>query len=676
MSSDLLDIRRHAPVAKYRAPRLRQQHAYGLANVSKGRARHIARDIFEPDEGVQRRGRPFRWLLSTLLAAVVGVAISGIVIYGSLRRTDSGADIMQQLEEASRPLVEARRRSEQGLPWLTPKESRLQVATSALTIRQIIHEQIRVRKDGKPFLQVKPYLRLSVRLAPASPDYADRIPSFNPLELFENTVAAAAVAGAGNPGYGTVTSTVVELLDGRLPASDGQSFADFEIAALVKTAIETEPDAVSVRFGGDDETGSADGDLADGALINAMPAGLEPQGVTVLRRSPSAFDGTPVSLEKREVRVVTAKADDTMQSILEDNGAPSWQAREIAFAADQILKGEPLNAGDQLYITTVPSLDRNAKVDVMKLSLFAEGQIHRVSIRRTATGQFSASTEPDQSALIQAMSNDNEKKLSTLFAAVYATGLAQNLTEEHIMSIVRVHAHDVDFQRPVQPGDQLELFFTLSSEGEAQVPGELVYTALSTGGQTRRFWRFRSQDGTIDFFDRSGQNARRFLLRKPVRGENVRLTSGFGMRRHPLLNRLRPHNGIDWAARPGTPILAAGKGTIAFAGRRGAYGNFVRIEHANGYETAYAHMQRFAPSTQVGRQVRQGEVIGYVGTTGLSSGPHLHFEVRVNQRHVDPLKIRVGRERNLNGRELGEFQRERERIMSVLRSPPIRTAQR
>ncbi|MEM7777006.1 MAG: M23 family metallopeptidase, partial [Pseudomonadota bacterium] len=163
---------------------------------------------------------------------------------------------------------------------------------------------------------------------------------------------------------------------------------------------------------------------------------------------------------------------------------------------------------------------------------------------------------------------------------------------------------------------------------------------------------------------------------KPVRGGNVRFTSGFGMRRHPILNRLRPHRGIDWAARSGTPIMAAGNGTVSFAGRRGAFGNLARIRHANGYETAYAHMQRFARGIKADVQVRQGDIIGYVGTTGLSSGPHLHFEVRVNGRHVDPLKIKVGRERNLSGRELSDFQRERERIMSVMRSPPVRTNNR
>lgn len=680
MSSDSLDVRRHAPVARYRAPRLRQQHAYGLANVSRGRARHISRDIFEPDEGTERRARPFRWLLSTLLAAVVGVTISGIVIYGSLRRTDSSADLMQQLEEASRPVVSAQPAADSGLPWLTPKEARLQVATSALTIRQLIHEQIRVRRNGRPFLQVRPYLRLSVRLAPATREYAERIPAFNPLQLFQtNPVSAATVGGVDTPGFGTVTSTIVELLDGRLPADDGQSLAEFEIAALVKNAIEIEPEAAAVRFGPGDEAESMDGDLADAsALTNATPAGLEPEGVTLLRRSPTAFDGTPISLEKREVRVVSAKAGDTVQSVLESIGAPTWQVREIAYAAGRILTEPALGEGEQLYITTVPALDKNGKLDVLKMSVFANGHLHRVSVRRTASGQFVASTEPDQGALIQAMSDeDDEKQLGTLYASVYGMGLAQNLSEEQIMSIVRVHAHDIDFQRPVQPGDQLELFFTLADgEGETAKPGELVYTALTSGGQTQRFWRFRSQDGTVDYFDRTGQNARRFLLRKPVRGGNVRLTSGFGMRRHPLLNRMRRHNGVDWAARPGTPILAAGKGTVSFAGRRGAYGNFIRIAHPNGYESAYAHMQRFAPDMRVGKRVRQGDVIGYVGTTGLSSGPHLHFEVRVNRRHVDPLKIKVGRERNLTDRELVEFQRERDRIMTVMRSPPVRTAQR
>ena len=140
---------------------------------------------------------------------------------------------------------------------------------------------------------------------------------------------------------------------------------------------------------------------------------------------------------------------------------------------------------------------------------------------------------------------------------------------------------------------------------------------------------------------------------------------------HPILGHVRPHNGIDWAAPTGTPILAAGSGVIEEAKFRGEYGNYVRIRHANGYQTAYAHMSRFAPKTREGARVSQGELIGYVGTTGLSAGPHLHYEVLVNSRFVDPLSIQVPRERQLTGKPLADFQKERARIDELMRRPPV-----
>jgi murein DD-endopeptidase MepM/ murein hydrolase activator NlpD len=163
-------------------------------------------------------------------------------------------------------------------------------------------------------------------------------------------------------------------------------------------------------------------------------------------------------------------------------------------------------------------------------------------------------------------------------------------------------------------------------------------------------------------------------MRRPVRADDVRLTSGFGPRFHPLLNEKRMHTGVDWASAPGTPVLAAGNGTIEEVGRKGHYGNYIRIRHANGYHTAYGHLSRFAEGAAVGVKVRQGQVIAFVGSTGLSSGPHLHFEVLVNKQFVDPLSIQVPRERKLDGKTLTEFQKERARIDELMRRAPVMTA--
>jgi murein DD-endopeptidase MepM/ murein hydrolase activator NlpD len=251
----------------------------------------------------------------------------------------------------------------------------------------------------------------------------------------------------------------------------------------------------------------------------------------------------------------------------------------------------------------------------------------------------------------------------------------QNVQPDTIMKILRIHAYETDFRRRLRAGDSVELFFDVKDEaGPDAAPGELLYTAITAGGETSRFYRFRTSDGQVDYYDEKGNNSKRFLTRRPVRSPDVRLTSGYGLRLHPVLNERRMHTGVDWASPPGTPILAAGNGTIEEAGRKGQYGNYVRIRHANGYQTAYGHMSRFAPGVRDGIKVRQGQVIGYVGSTGLSSGPHLHFEVLVNNRFVDPLSIQVPRERQLAGKQLADFQKERIRIDELMRRAPVMTA--
>ena len=221
--------------------------------------------------------------------------------------------------------------------------------------------------------------------------------------------------------------------------------------------------------------------------------------------------------------------------------------------------------------------------------------------------------------------------------------------------------------------DSVELFFDVKEEDNDRegALGELLATSLSTGGETQKYFRFRSVDGVIDYYDEHGNNSRKFLMRRPVRGEGIRRADGFGWRRHPLLGILRRHAGIDWAGPPGTPIMAAGSGVVEEAGRKGEYGNYVRIRHANGYQTAYGHLQRFAPGVSPGVRVTQGQVVGLIGTTGLSTGPHLHFEVLVNSQQVDPMTIPVPKERKLEGKQLVEFQKERVRIEELTRRNPV-----
>jgi murein DD-endopeptidase MepM/ murein hydrolase activator NlpD len=247
--------------------------------------------------------------------------------------------------------------------------------------------------------------------------------------------------------------------------------------------------------------------------------------------------------------------------------------------------------------------------------------------------------------------------------SLYSTALAKGATDREIGALADAFSYDVDFQRDVQPGDQFELVFEryYDDEGNTVRTGDLLFVSLETRQGPRNFYSFMAPGDTRpDWYDADGKSARRFLMKTPING--ARLSSGFGMRRHPILGYSRMHRGTDFAAPTGTPILAAGEGTVVRAGPFSSFGNYVRIRHANGYETAYAHLSRFARGVRAGTRVRQGQIIGYVGTTGRSTGPHLHYEVLRRGQQINPINLRVANGRNLTGRALELFEIERQRI--------------
>jgi murein DD-endopeptidase MepM/ murein hydrolase activator NlpD len=238
-----------------------------------------------------------------------------------------------------------------------------------------------------------------------------------------------------------------------------------------------------------------------------------------------------------------------------------------------------------------------------------------------------------------------------------------------IEDVIRIYSYDIDFQRKVQPGDSFEILFASEDENaNDNSKAEVLYAVLTTGGETRKFYRYQTtDDNVVDFYDESGKSAKKFLVRKPV--SDGAITSGFGGRNHPLLGFTKMHTGVDWGSSMGTPIFAAGNGIIEKAGWEGGYGKYIRIRHANGYETAYGHMSGFARGMEQGKKVRQGQVIGYVGSTGLSTGAHLHFEILINGRFVDPMKIKLPRGRVLEGTSLAGFEQERGRLEAMISRP-------
>ena len=430
-----------------------------------------------------------------------------------------------------------------------------------------------------------------------------------------------------------------------------------------------------------EEAGMKPGFLPEG-LDLAQARGLQgeklaeqeviPPYTTVLTKTVVEADDTAEDLEGREVRKVRVGRGDTLTKLLQALGSESWLARSMVEAARGVFADSDLTPGSEVEFVLVPSLTRAGRLEPIRLSV-RDGGAHKVTVSRNAAGEFVASA----TAIGDPAGRGDQTTATSLYASLYQAAISQGLAKETIEQILKIHAYETDFRRRARLSDTIELFFDVKDEERAvdSQPGELLFTAITSGGDTQRYFRFRTPDGQVDYYDESGNNSKKFLMRRPIRSEDVRLASGFGVRFHPLLNTRKMHTGIDWAATPGTPILASGTGVIEEVGPKGQYGNYIRIRHANGYQTAYAHMSRFAQGVREGVKVRQGQVIGFVGNTGFSTGPHLHYEVLVNNRFVDPLSIQMPQERKLTGKQLVDFQRERGRLDELMRRPPVRVAQ-
>ena len=226
-------------------------------------------------------------------------------------------------------------------------------------------------------------------------------------------------------------------------------------------------------------------------------------------------------------------------------------------------------------------------------------------------------------------------------------------------------AYDVDLSKRISAGDSIEILQT-APDGSGR--SELLYVALKTGSTSRELYRFRGEDGSVDFYDPEGETGKRFLTRRPVKGGG-RLVSRFGYRVHPIFKTRKLHTGSDFAAPLGTPIYAGGDGVVERAQWVAGYGKYVQLKHVNGFETAYGHMSRIADGLEPGMPVRQGQIIGYVGSTGNSTGNHLHYEIRVNGRPVDPLSVKLPRDKAMPPQYEASFAQTVAQVRELMQRP-------
>lgn len=659
-----MDTKRHAPLGRRRVHLGPAQSAH-RPNAYLGRSRRPIGDIYVSDHADTRQGGRFRWLISTCLAGAVGVLAIIVVIAGSTdtQETDGGLwPSLRRARDTPMTSLQLPAINTDGLRWATPKTDRLLTPSGAMATTFIVLDAVRQRRGNRDYIMNKPYARLVARLAPVSKAQAQKVPPFNPFKLYANTTPLDAVERPEDSQQDAAIR-IVELLGGVLPSEDAQELNPEQVAELVARA----------QAGSDDPAMAPADLLADKSRLMSE---LAPPNTSLLPKTVVESEDSVDDIEGREVRVVKAQRGDTVGRVLARLGAEPWQARAMTDAARTALPEGALALGQEVHVTLVPSVLRASRMDPIRFSVYGEGHDHKVTVTRNGAGEFVASGSPlDERVALAELTDSEQPQASSLYASLHYTAERQGIPTDVILQILKIHAYETDFRQRVRAGDGFEFFFDVKEEDKAadRNLGELLVTSVTSAGDTHKFYRFRTTDGTVDYYDEQGNTSRKFLMRRPVRGDDVRITSGFGVRRHPILQIPKMHTGVDWACAMGTPIMAAGSGVIEEAGRKGEYGNYVRIRHANGYKTAYGHMQRFAPGVGPGVKVRQGQIVGFVGTTGMSSGPHVHYEVLVNNSFVDPNSIQVPRDQQLSGRQLADFQKERARIDDLMRRNPVST---
>lgn len=395
---------------------------------------------------------------------------------------------------------------------------------------------------------------------------------------------------------------------------------------------------------------------------------------------PSAGAGNAPSAASLEARVgaapvaalaesgfseMTVRRGDTLVGILRRAGFSKADSRAAARAADAVYDMRKLRAGGEIEYRAAAGPAAPPPLGAVRVHIDAAS---RVDVVRLEGGNYIAGMV--EKRLVRALRRVEGVVDDNFHDALSAAGAPAGI----ISAAARILGYSVDFQRDVRTGDEFCLVFEsfLDEDGEEAMFGNIEYAAMLLSDKPLTLYRYEFPDGRHDYFDENGRSGRKALMRTPIDG--ARLTSRFGSRRHPVSGFTAMHRGVDFGAPTGTPIYAAGDGVVERAGRNGGYGRYIRIRHNGMYKTVYAHLSRFASGLRAGKRVVQGETIGYVGSSGLSTGPHLHYEVVFDGKQVNPLSIALPSGEPLDDSELAVFTPHRRMLDRLSRELPLGTA--
>ncbi|AZO45500.1 M23 family metallopeptidase [Mesorhizobium sp. M7D.F.Ca.US.005.01.1.1] len=612
-----------------------------------------------------RREVSARWLSGTFLTGVTSSVLMGVALFAAL-------DGRQQL--ATPPeIAELISLAGNGDSGEVAKTTRL------VAPRQIAKAKDRRRMEvsmvtkvgDRDVIHTMPFVQIKMALA-AGHTTSRAYPPFDPMQVFgddsDDSAQPATASAASGQIYGAKVESEMSLKTVDFPIStasfdEKSDLSADEVEKVVREAGTDLSDGAvqvaSLHYVDPQRFGEA---FAE-SMAGSYDVKIVPENVSVAPRA-TADDQAPAFAEE----IIPFTKDLDVTEAFADSGYTGEDATGMAEAIAKLLNATALKAGTVLRVGLEVHGDA---AKVVRTSVYDRTQ-HIVTIALDDRGQYVPSQEPDPNPELLTAFDDSSApvvvrgNLPNIYDGIYRTAYSYGMSKAMTQRLIKLLASGVDFQSRLNPADRLEVLFS-QPDGDDQTSddSELLYVSATFGGTTRNFYRFQMQDGSTDYFDQDGSSAEQFLLRNPL--PNGRFTSGFGARKHPILGYVRMHTGTDWAAPIGSPIIAAGNGVVEKAGWAGGYGKQIILRHANGYETSYNHQSAFAKGIEPGVRVRQGQVIGYLGQTGLSTGPHLHYELIVNGTKVDSMRVRLPVGKVLKGDDLVAFKRERERIDDLLK---------
>lgn len=607
-----------------------------------------------------RRDVSLRWLSGTFLTGIASSALMGFALFAALDGREQLALPGQAL--AAVDVATASGQAQKGGRLAASQPRAKPVDRSVMEVSTVVHE------GDHDVVRRRPYALFKMSLA-ANHTTDISYPRFNPLTIVASGKTDPAPATSTGQIYGAQVDSEVSLKSVDFPiGKTSLRYAASLDAREAERIARKDADALTSPTM---QLASLYLPVSPAANRNSPFVRFEASGnarVTAENVSVTPMNNLDIADANFGDDIIPFRTDETITEAMTAGGFGKPEATEVSEALARLLESDSLSQGDVLRLGIEQA---DGDVRIMRASVYANGN-HIVTVARNDRGRFVIGAQPPPSAAVAHAFDDTpvptivERDLPDLYDGIYRAGLSYGMSETMIARVIRLLAPVVDFKAEMKPSDRLEVFFSSpDSDGRATAGSQLLFLDANIDGKETRLYRFQDKKGEVDYYNSEGKSIHPFLLRDPV--PNGVFTSPFGMRRHPILGYKRMHWGCDWAAPRGTPILSVGDGVVVKAGwDSGGYGNQTIISYGNGYESSYNHQSAIAKGIRPGAHVRQGQVIGYVGTTGESTGPHLHYEIIVNGTKVDPMKVRLPERKPLKGEALLAFEHERKRIDSLL----------